>query len=784
MGFIIDCSKMKLKFEKLQNQEYFVDKSNIINIFNNLINKDNSNNVCITKPRRFGKTSIAAMLVTYYSKGIDSKGIFDEYKVSKGIDFQELFDNFKKEEENKKKRKEKYKINKKYEKDEKEIEKEINKKVKEEIEKEKKQYEEFQGKFHTLYFDFSYDVEAHKTLNEYLTSLNSYLKKDIRKVFPNSEILNDYNKKIYINLENLNIETEEQFIIIIDEWDYIISNNLFTPKERKDYLGFLKNLIKDQGYSAFVYMTGILPIAKQLSQSSINCFTEYSMLDDKKYYKYFGFTEQEVHNLCKDDEENYEDLENLYNGYKAFNGEKMFNLLSVVQALTENGIKNYWTQTGRFDELIEVINFNIDGVRNEVLDLIRKKEISIDLTKYGAEDLLKESEKQNNNEMNEKQNYNEMNEKQNNNEMNEKQNNNEMNEKQNNNEMNEKQNNKNKKVLYSKMVTFGFLTYYDGKISIPNEELKENFIEALSKDENTEYYYDLMKISDKMLKATLNKQVKEMCIILEKSHLIKIKPGDKMDHDNLKRVIDYAYFNAWKTYDIDEELGKGKGKLHFIFKPKDKMETLIILELKLNRTAKNALKQIYEDKYYDGLRKEHYKGTYLLVGLNLNTERKEYSCIIDECDCDLKLISTYTYIPPNSEKRTKDDLEFDGIAKRLRKKNVLIDFNEDEQSSAASVEPTPATITEIPTTTNDQENVDCEDEQPSAAKEPTKELAKEQITSAEPTESAKEPAKEPAKEQTTPAEPVEPDTTNDGNNTPAEDDATPSVTCGEETGCC
>eukprot|EP00833_Pecoramyces_ruminatium_P000095 jgi/Orpsp1_1/1174127/evm.model.c7180000049024.1 len=57
---------MREKFNRLRTQEYFVDKSNIINEFNDLIDKDGSRNVCITKPRRFGKTSIAAMLVTYY----------------------------------------------------------------------------------------------------------------------------------------------------------------------------------------------------------------------------------------------------------------------------------------------------------------------------------------------------------------------------------------------------------------------------------------------------------------------------------------------------------------------------------------------------------------------------------------------------------------------------------------------------------------------------------------------------------------------------------------------
>ena len=95
-------------------------------------------------------------------------------------------------------------------------------------------------------------------------------------------------------------------------------------------------------------MTGILPIAKQLSQSTLNCFDEYSMLSDKTYYKYFGFTEQEVRNLCNNDEKKYKELENWYNGYKAYNGEKIFNTWSVIHALEKKKSKKLLDRYGTF----------------------------------------------------------------------------------------------------------------------------------------------------------------------------------------------------------------------------------------------------------------------------------------------------------------------------------------------------------------------------------------------------------------------------------------------------
>jgi hypothetical protein len=299
MGRIIDSDSMFINYQEILNQDYFVDKSNIINKFNKLIGKKGSKYVCITKPRRFGKTSIAAMLITYYSKGIDSKKIFDELKVSKGISSD-------------------------------------NDENKVEID----QYNEFQKKYHTLYFDFSYGVNFHKTLKGYLKSINKRLKKDIEDLYPNSNILKKYGKNIFNNLEEIFLSNKERFIFIIDEWDFIISNNLFTLKEQEMYITFLNDLIKDKEYVAFAYMTGILPISKQLSQSTINCFTEYSMLNDKDYYQYFGFTEQEVKDLCeinktkynKNKSLKYNNIEEWYNGYKNYNGEKILNSWSVYHA--------------------------------------------------------------------------------------------------------------------------------------------------------------------------------------------------------------------------------------------------------------------------------------------------------------------------------------------------------------------------------------------------------------------------------------------------------------------
>ncbi|KAL6602419.1 hypothetical protein U3516DRAFT_909493 [Neocallimastix sp. 'constans'] len=175
-------------------------------------------------------------------------------------------------------------------------------------------------------------------------------------------------------------------------------------------------------------MTGITAIAKELSQSTLNCFREYTMLNDKKYFKYFGFTEDEVNELCEINKNlTFENLESWYNGYKSSNGKKIFNTWSVVRALNSNIIENYWSPNS--NEMKEIINYDIVGFREEILELINGNTIEIQLENYGVEDILNELE----------------------------------------------DNEHVKEILYSKMVTFGYLTYYNGKISIPNEELIRNW---------------------------------------------------------------------------------------------------------------------------------------------------------------------------------------------------------------------------------------------------------------------------------------------------------------------
>ncbi|KAG4097802.1 hypothetical protein H8356DRAFT_1331038 [Neocallimastix lanati (nom. inval.)] len=305
--------------------------------------------------------------------------------------------------------------------------------------------------------------------------------------------------------------------------------------------------------------------------------------------------------LCKINKNlTFENLKSWYNGYKSYNGEKIFNTWSVIHALNSNIIENYWSQTGNFNEVKRMINYDIVGVKEDILEMINGNEIEIKLENYGVEDIRKESE----------------------------------------------DNEHIKEILYSKM---------------------EEFIKALNdKESDMQHFYNMIKNSDEMLEVTLHKNVKRMCEILDISPMEKISPGDRVDHGNLKRFIDYLYFNARTKYNIEEESPCGHGRVDIIFLNGE----IIIIELKVNSTAKEAIKQIHQKKYYNGLKKKGYYGNILLIGINYDQKKVKYSCVIEEYNNNMKLLLTSE---SGAERKRRNELEFDGQYKRLRSsRRVLI----------------------------------------------------------------------------------------------------------------
>jgi len=317
LSIYLNTNKPFENYRRLLNTDYFVDKSNMIEKTNKFINTANSY-ICITRPRRFGKSSVADMLGAYYSKAVDSKEIFDTLNISK-------IDN----------------------------------------------YKEHLNKYNVINISFNAISEIGNTYDDYIKMIRDTIKKDIVKKYQN------ITPGEYFNLSSMLYDTKDKFIFIFDEWDYIFSNNLFE-KNQNDFLEFLRNLLKDQPYVSLAYMTGVLPIKKYSSGSALNMFDEFTFLKDRMFGEYFGFTEDEVMKLCdKNDEMKFKELESWYNGYLTAKGIKVYNPRSVVKALQNNYCESYWTNTGAMDEVGEYLKYNTLDIRDDVIKMVSGEEIDI-----------------------------------------------------------------------------------------------------------------------------------------------------------------------------------------------------------------------------------------------------------------------------------------------------------------------------------------------------------------------------------------------------------------------
>lgn len=317
MAIYLNINKPLENYKNLYRSKYFVDKSLIIENLSEVI-KTTDKYVCITRPRRFGKSSVVDMIGAYYSKASDSKEIFDKLKISKSKD-----------------------------------------------------YEEHLNKYNVISISFNKIPEMGKSYDDYINMIKKSLINDIKEIYPYIEI------EKYFTIADMLYDTKEKFIFIFDEWDYIFNNNLFQENQN-DFLEFLRNLLKDQPYVALAYMTGVLPIKKYSSGSALNMFDEFTFLKDRTFDEYFGFTEKEVIELCnKNKDISFKELESWYNGYLTAKGTKVYNPRSVVKALQNTYCESYWTNTGAMDEVAEYLKYNVLEIRDDVIDMVSGGEIDI-----------------------------------------------------------------------------------------------------------------------------------------------------------------------------------------------------------------------------------------------------------------------------------------------------------------------------------------------------------------------------------------------------------------------
>ncbi len=308
MGQYIDNGN--LPFRRILNSD-FTDKSGLLNILNKNLDTENSF-MCVSRPRRFGKSVAAKMAYAYYDRKSDSRGLFEGLEITKSPD-----------------------------------------------------YEKHLNKYPTIYIDWN--EFANVPDKDKLKEAQKCVIADLKKVYEILEEKDSLGKA----LTEINEKTGDRFILIIDEWDMLVRD--VTQEIQDEYVNFLRSMFKtNKANNVFllVYMTGILPIIKIKTQSALNNFREYSIIYPANTAKYYGFTETEVETLCKTHNMNLELMKHAYDGYIIGEEKSMFNPNSVMQAIRKQWCDSYWSKTGATDAISGYINMNYDGLKDDIIRMI------------------------------------------------------------------------------------------------------------------------------------------------------------------------------------------------------------------------------------------------------------------------------------------------------------------------------------------------------------------------------------------------------------------------------
>ena len=312
-------------FKKSLNSDIYIDKSLLIEHTNNVINTEQQF-ICVSRPRRFGKSITADMLTAYYNKGCNSKELFSRLKISKSSSF----------------------------------EKHLN-------------------KYNVIHLNMADFLNRANSILDMIDYLGKRLIHELKKEFDDVDCY-DWNDLISV-FQEIFAEKQVPFVFVIDEWDCIFRENQNNTEAQKVYLDFLRGLLKDKSYVALAYMTGILPIKKYGKHSALNMFTEISMTNAREFSEFTGFTEEEVKDLCEKYDMSFEETKRWYDGYD-LKGVSIYNPRSVVMSMTGHDYDNYWTKTETYEALKVYITMNYDGLKDAIVEMLSGKRIEIDTTTF------------------------------------------------------------------------------------------------------------------------------------------------------------------------------------------------------------------------------------------------------------------------------------------------------------------------------------------------------------------------------------------------------------------
>lgn len=323
MGILLNPGN--IDFQQAINSEIYVDKTELISYTNRVLCTEQKY-ICVSRPRRFGKSMAANMLVAYYGIGCDSTEMFSSYKISQANSFA----------------------------------KHLN-------------------KYNVIHINMVKYLSEAKNVEEMIKFIEEDIISDITEEMP--ELAMPRRITLTNVLDKAFKQFKIPFIFVIDEWDCIFRKNKSDTDSQTLYLDFLRNLLKDQSYVALAYMTGILPIKKYGEHSAINIFYEYSMTNASPLSEFTGFTENEVKNICEVYDKDFDEMKRWYDGY-CLDGLSIYNPKSVVESVIRSSYSNYWTSTETYEALKEHIQRNFDGLKDKISKMIAGDSVSVNTAKF------------------------------------------------------------------------------------------------------------------------------------------------------------------------------------------------------------------------------------------------------------------------------------------------------------------------------------------------------------------------------------------------------------------
>ncbi len=305
----------------------YVDKTEMISVINKFIATDNKY-LCISRPRRFGKTIAGNMLTAYYSKGCDSRELFSPYKISSAPDFESNL-----------------------------------------------------NKFNVIKIDLNSEFQNITDKDLLLKNLTKNIKAEMRTTFPTVELTEE--NSLGESILKIWAQTKETFVIIIDEYDVLVREKI-SDKLFSEYLSLLNGLFKSDTLRPAIklaYLTGILPIVRDKIQSKLNNFEEYTILDASELAEFIGFTSDEVISLCQKFNIDFNECKNWYDGYSQY-GYEIYNPESVVKCIQKKDFASYWGKTSTYEAISERIRADFEGTKEDVIKMLSGEDIDVNVTRF------------------------------------------------------------------------------------------------------------------------------------------------------------------------------------------------------------------------------------------------------------------------------------------------------------------------------------------------------------------------------------------------------------------